>query len=447
VSKPSVELSMIVKNGAASLKRCLESVAGLVDRIVVGDTGSTDDSLVVARSFGAEILRVPWQNDFSHARNAVLQHSRCDWILVLDADEMLDATAAPLLPQALANTAVAAYDLWRWNYVRTTHSRSGEEGALANPLLLECSRPYPAFVRSLNTRLFRRHPGIFFERPVHENVARSIQALGLPRALAPFVIHHFGQAEDSPRTRTRTRKNDLYGKIGVRHLRANPADPRTHFELGLVQLEHHRCPERALPHFTQATQLNPQSAEAWLFAGICHLRLNRFDEALSALSQSEQIAPHSIVLQESLGDVHFQRRDYTRAAQAYARAHTLGGTSALIEAKRGACEVHLGEIPQGLERIEHALKREPDFVELYDVASATALLAGNLPLATRIAVKRTALARTTAFHFTFAAALSESTGDASRARALLQQGLAHFPANTALQQAMLECPLDPTPPC
>jgi tetratricopeptide (TPR) repeat protein len=445
MSGPSVELSMIVKDGAASLKRCLASVAPLVDRIVLGDTGSTDDTVAIARAFGAEIVSVPWQNDFSHARNCLLQHSRCDWILVLDADEMLDATAIPLLPQALARPGIFAYDLWRWNYVRTTSSRSGDEGALANPLLVDCSRPYPAFVRSRNTRLFRRHPGIFFERPVHENVAESVQALGLTRSLAPFVIHHFGQVEDSPQTRFR--KNNLYAQIGARHLRSNPADPRTHFELGLVQLEHHRSPERALPHFNQAVQRNPRSAEAWLFAGVCHLRLNRFEAALKALTQSEQLVPNSIVLHESLGDAHFHRQDYPRAAQSYARAHALGGTSALIEAKRGACEVHLGQTIQGLERVERALQRDPTFAELYDVASATALLAGNLPLATRIAVKRTALARTTAFHFTFAAALSESTGAPNHARSLLQQGLAHFPADTALQQAILECPLDPTPPC
>src|SRR5580698_9593804 len=134
MSGPSVELSMIVKDGAASLKRCLESVAPLVDRIVLGDTGSTDDTIAIARSFGAEILSIPWQNDFARARNSVLEQSRCDWILVLDADEMLDATAIPLLPQAIARPDIFAYDLWRWNYVLTTSSRSGDEGALANPL-------------------------------------------------------------------------------------------------------------------------------------------------------------------------------------------------------------------------------------------------------------------------------------------------------------------------
>ena len=133
VAAPSVELSMIVKDGAGSLGRCLASVAGLVDRIALGDTGSTDDSLSIARSFGAEIVAVPWQNDFAHARNLVLEHSRCDWILVLDADEMLDATVQTLLPETIAREDVLAYELQRWNYVHTTNSWSGDEGALANP--------------------------------------------------------------------------------------------------------------------------------------------------------------------------------------------------------------------------------------------------------------------------------------------------------------------------
>src|SRR5271168_4591252 len=215
MSGPSVELLMIVKNGAASLRRCLESVACLVDRIVLGDTGSSDDTVAIARSFGAEILSIPWQNDFAHARNAVLDQSRCDWILVLDADEMLDATAQTLLPQAIARDDVFAYELRRWNYVATTNSWSGDEGGLANPFLVEAARAYPAYVRSRSTRLFRRHPGIRFSRPVHEDVVESVRALGLPLVPAPFVIHHFGQVEDTHQTRKR--KNDLYGEIGRQH--------------------------------------------------------------------------------------------------------------------------------------------------------------------------------------------------------------------------------------
>jgi len=59
MSGPSVELSMIAKDGAASLKRCLESVAPLVDRTLFGNTGSTDATVAIARSFCAEISPSP----------------------------------------------------------------------------------------------------------------------------------------------------------------------------------------------------------------------------------------------------------------------------------------------------------------------------------------------------------------------------------------------------
>src|ERR1700733_9120261 len=230
VSPPTVELSMIVKDGASSLKRCLESVHNVVDRIVIGDTGSSDESVAIARSFGAEVVAVPWEKDFARARNCVLQHSRCDWILVLDADEMLDDTAVRSLTEAVAREDVFAYDVCIWNYVLETNSRFGEQGAVANPYLVEASRAYPAYGRCVNTRLFRRHPDVFFERSVHENVSRRIAALGLRKAIAPFVIHHFGHAEDS--SELRGSKNELYQEIGRARLQSETKDERAYFELG-----------------------------------------------------------------------------------------------------------------------------------------------------------------------------------------------------------------------
>jgi tetratricopeptide (TPR) repeat protein len=430
----SVELSMIVKNGGRSLERCLESVRGLVDRIIIGDTGSTDDSAAIARSFGAEIIEVPWHQDFAKARNCVLSQGRCDWILMLDADEMLDRSAAQTLGEALQRKDVAAYDVWRWNYVLSSASRSGEQGAIPNPGVLEAARSYPAYVRSLNTRLFRHHPEIRFTRPVHETVVPSIEALGLKRELAPFVIHHFGQAEDP--AEIRKGKNELYQQIGIAHLAETPEDARTYFELGLGELEHFRRPERALEHFSQAIRFNPQSAAALLFAGVCLVRLRRFPEALTLLMQSERLDAASIVLQETIGDAQFHQARYKEASAAYARAQSLGSASALIDAKRGACEVYLDQKEQGLARVLQALDREPRFPELYGVASATALLAGRADLAAEIAARRLELGRAAATDFVLAAALSRSVGNHARGRGLLEQGLLLFPDDPKLQQEL-----------
>lgn len=88
--RPLLLAALIARDEEEMLPACLASLDGLVDRIVVGDTGSVDDTVRVARSFGAEVVDVPWQDDFAAARNAVLDHCRDAWfVLQVDADERL----------------------------------------------------------------------------------------------------------------------------------------------------------------------------------------------------------------------------------------------------------------------------------------------------------------------------------------------------------------------
>ena len=77
----------IVKNEAEVLARSLESIAGEVDELVIVDTGSTDDTVAVAKSYGATVLRYKWCDDFAAARNYALAHLRGEWVVFLDADE------------------------------------------------------------------------------------------------------------------------------------------------------------------------------------------------------------------------------------------------------------------------------------------------------------------------------------------------------------------------
>lgn len=85
---------MIVKNESRCLARCLHSVKGIVDEIVVTDTGSTDDTVKIAREFGAVISNFAWVRDFSAARNFSLAQCTGDWILIMDADEWLGENLA-----------------------------------------------------------------------------------------------------------------------------------------------------------------------------------------------------------------------------------------------------------------------------------------------------------------------------------------------------------------
>lgn len=80
---------MIVKNEEHTLGRCLQSVAGVFDEIVIADTGSTDATVAVAERFDARVIHVPWAEDFAAARNAVFEHGTRDHLMWLDADDVL----------------------------------------------------------------------------------------------------------------------------------------------------------------------------------------------------------------------------------------------------------------------------------------------------------------------------------------------------------------------
>lgn len=86
----TVSLCLIVKNEESTLQRCLNSVKEIVDEIVIVDTGSTDRTIEIAAQFTNKVLEFSWEDDFSKARNFSFQQATKDYILWLDADDVLN---------------------------------------------------------------------------------------------------------------------------------------------------------------------------------------------------------------------------------------------------------------------------------------------------------------------------------------------------------------------
>lgn len=85
---------LIVKNEQDHLPACLAALDGVVDEIVVADTGSTDRTHEIAEGFTERVFRVPWNKSFAEARNAAVAHARYPWILTVDADECIEGSEA-----------------------------------------------------------------------------------------------------------------------------------------------------------------------------------------------------------------------------------------------------------------------------------------------------------------------------------------------------------------
>ncbi|OAT80851.1 tetratricopeptide repeat-containing glycosyltransferase family 2 protein [Desulfotomaculum copahuensis] len=310
--RPSVSMCLIVRNEEDCLASCLDSARHLVREIIVVDTGSTDRTCEVAAACGATVFHFAWNDDFAAARNYSLNQAGGEWILVLDADEMLAPVTAEEFARLLSNTETEGYFVHIQNHL-------GNGAGSAHDQVV---------------RLFKNRPGYRFAGAIHEQVAGAIKRANRGGGLAssPLVIHHYGYLDERVAAR---QKHDRNIRVIKKALAQKPADPFLFYSLGIEYFNCGRhshavqCLERALALMDggegylrdlllllclglfktgqreklnrtveRATALLPADADLQLLQGLSFLSANRYGPAItelrSALHRSALLAPHHI---------------------------------------------------------------------------------------------------------------------------------------------------------
>ena len=95
----TISLAMIVKNEQDVLERCLDNAKNLFDEIIIVDTGSTDATKQIAKRFTPRVQDFEWVNDFSRARNYAFSLATCDYVMWLDADDILSNSLQENIPK------------------------------------------------------------------------------------------------------------------------------------------------------------------------------------------------------------------------------------------------------------------------------------------------------------------------------------------------------------
>lgn len=274
MKKPVISLCMIVKNESDCLPRCLKSVKDIVDEIIVVDTGSTDETVKIAKDFGAQVIFTTWHGDFSRARNAGLNRARGTWILFLDADEELDDDAKEQL-------RICSDHLEFEGFFLQVHNHSGETlhspTATVNPIL----------------RMFRNHPEYRFKGYIHEQIVSSILNRQPNAAfhITSVKIHHYGYAGTVVADKDKIRRNlQLLEKA----LGENYSDPFHHYN---IAVEYMRMNDwyAALKHLHESLSLvSPETSYNHLlykYIARCHFYLGDYSEAIEACNQGITLFP------------------------------------------------------------------------------------------------------------------------------------------------------------
>tara|TARA_B100002052_G_scaffold47001_1_gene39866 strand:+ start:2585 stop:3781 length:1197 start_codon:yes stop_codon:yes gene_type:complete len=353
-----LSLSMIVRNEETRLEACLKSVEGFCDEKLVLDTGSTDGTVALAEGAGARVEHMEWLGDFAPARNRALELVSGDWVLVLDADELLLADVQPQLQALMAQPDVLVINLLRF-----------EEGALQSPY-------------SSVSRLFRRHPAIRWNRQYHTMIDDSVEELlkneshwRIVDCPEPALIHtgyrpdELASGNKAERLRAameaelqahpgdpyacaklggleiesgnRSRGLDLLQK-GLEHCRPDQHNERYELllHLGIAHSQEHladaeRCYRQALEE-PLATRVN---AGARLNLGALLLRQNRLDEAAAATETVTRQAPELVLGWYNLGLIQRKAGRIAEALESYETALQLAPANPELHQNRGAAQL------------------------------------------------------------------------------------------------------------
>lgn len=309
---------MIVKNEEQLLERCLNSAQALVDEIIIVDTGSTDKTKEIAKKFTDKIFDFQWNDDFSAARNESLKHATKEWILVLDADEIINPedheTIRTLVQQA--DKKVDGFVFERRDYT-TDEKIRGAESVPTFDTFVQQHDPQKlirAQVRNPLVRLFRNMPEIRFNNRVHELIEYSLKGHRIEKTSVP--IHHFECLRPADTLR---KKQEWYAQLSEQKIQEKPDDAQAYYERATTVLSTSKKYEQACELLEKAVLLDETYGDAQLDLLYVYAKLRREKEAVLLFEKIVKKNPSAAVY-FNLGVLYYDTKQYAKALPLFANA-------------------------------------------------------------------------------------------------------------------------------
>ncbi|HLC50000.1 MAG TPA: glycosyltransferase [Candidatus Nanoarchaeia archaeon] len=270
---------MITKDEENYLEQCLNSVKSIIDEIIVVDTGSKDKTKDIAKKFNAKIVDFKWADDFSATRNKSLEQATKEWILVFDADEVLEEKDCLKIKDLIKN---AGKETFGFAFQQRSYIKDYFDGAMGNKTDFEPVKKYPFYILNNLVRLFRNNQGIHFRHRVHELVEDSIKEKGMKYEKTDVVLHHFGSVKDAVFVE---RKADMYSKIILRQVEDNPESARYNYQAARMFIGKKDF-ANAIAYFEKTAEIDATYKLPYSEIAKIYLRINDKEKALEYFKKS-----------------------------------------------------------------------------------------------------------------------------------------------------------------
>jgi glycosyltransferase involved in cell wall biosynthesis len=430
----TLSLCMIVRDEEEMLPRCLAAAAPAVDEIVIVDTGSQDRTIEIARSFGARVIEREWTGSFSDARNVSFDAATSDWIIYLDADEVLVEEDVERLRSLTRRTWREAFYFVETNFTGDL----GDGTALTHNAL----------------RMFRNRPEYRFEGRLHEQIAHRLPSYSPERIEQTSIrIEHYGYLGSVRDAKEKSKRN-------IELLRAQQAEgaptPFLHFNLGSEYAAIEDA-QSSLTEFERAWALilEEDAEQTYEFAPTLMVRLVRAlrfsgcsEDALTMADEGLRRFPGftDLVYEQATASLALNRE--ADAIGYLERCIEMGDAPARYTATRGCgtylprltrAELHLehGELEQARPLLDWCLREHPGFMGTVLPYASALLRSGIAPAEVVAELEQRVAELTPTVLFMIGTALSE-TGASEHAAAQFRIVLERQPHSAQARVALGE---------
>ncbi|MCG7334344.1 glycosyltransferase [Sporosarcina sp. ACRSM] len=292
--KPILSICMIVKNEEKVLSRCLDSISGIADEIIIVDTGSNDQSKEIALRYTNNVYDFEWVDDFSKARNYAASKATGEWIFAIDADEFVERESFQKLKVELVEKP-PKFNIIGVQIVSFV-GQNGENTSL-----------------NYHERLYKNNGDISYYRNVHEILAHVDSKEN--KGTIDFQLFHSGYLAD-----VMNEKNKFERNLNLL-LNKKEKEPMDYFFIGneyrnLEELD------KAITYYQKAYTLKPDMYLDWVKKLLLYLaetlhRSKRDEEALEILESCEKIYPNLVDFKFYKGAIYFDKKQYKRSKKIF----------------------------------------------------------------------------------------------------------------------------------
>ncbi|MBW2966570.1 tetratricopeptide repeat protein [Candidatus Woesearchaeota archaeon] len=346
----SLSLCMIVKDEEDFLEQCLNSIKDYVDEIIIVDTGSTDRTIEIAKKFTDKVYQHKWPNDFSKARNISLGYATKEWILVLDADEIIDEEDFRKIRELIKQDSADGFVLNQRNYTNNSILIGWISCFKEN----KYTKDFRGYMPSKLVRLFR-NKGFKFKNKVHELIEDSIKEKEGKIANTDIQIHHYSEYRTKKIKKIKEKK---YFRLGEEQIKENPNQARAYYEKGIRLMVQNKY-EKAINNFKEVIKLDSDYRNIYYNLASAYHSLNKLNEAENNLKRSVEKKPKLDSAYNLLGIIYQKQERYQEAIDILFKGIKINRSGLLLQTL-GGLYVKLEIFDKAVKALKMALKMNPN---------------------------------------------------------------------------------------